>query len=77
MEPVQLAAVLAGLVLLASMVSVELGMSVALLELALGVVAGNLFGLDANADWLVFIAHFAFHRADLPGRRGGRPRRLS
>jgi Kef-type K+ transport system membrane component KefB len=59
MEPVQLAAVLAGLVLLASMVSVELGMSVALLELALGVVAGNLFGLDANADWLVFIANFA------------------
>jgi Kef-type K+ transport system membrane component KefB len=59
MEPVQLATVLAGLVLLASMVSVELGMSVALLELALGVVAGNLFGLDANADWLVFIANFA------------------
>jgi Kef-type K+ transport system membrane component KefB len=59
MEPVQLAAVLAALVLLASMLSVELGVSVALLELALGVVAGNLFGLDSNADWLVFIASFA------------------
>ena len=46
MEPVQLAAVLAGLVLLASVLSVELGISVALLELTLGVVAGNLFGLD-------------------------------
>jgi hypothetical protein len=38
-------------VVLASMLSVELGISVALLELGLGVVAGNLFGLDANADW--------------------------
>jgi Kef-type K+ transport system membrane component KefB len=51
MEPVQLAAVLAAVVVLASMLSVELGISVALLELGLGVVAGNLFGLDANADW--------------------------
>lgn len=59
MEPVQLAAVLAAVVVLASMLSVELGISVALLELGLGVVAGNVFGLDPNADWLVFIATFA------------------
>jgi Kef-type K+ transport system membrane component KefB len=59
MEPVQLAAVLAAVVVLASMLSVELGISVALLELGLGVVAGNLFGLEADADWLVFIATFA------------------
>ncbi|HEV7805569.1 MAG TPA: cation:proton antiporter [Solirubrobacteraceae bacterium] len=59
MEPVQLAAILAATVVLASMLSVELGISVALLELGLGVVAGNLFGLDPNADWLVFIAQFA------------------
>jgi len=59
MEPVQLAAVLAALVLLASVLSVELGISVALVELALGVIAGNLFGLDANTDWLAFIASFA------------------
>jgi len=58
-EPVQLAAVLATVVVLASMLSVELGVSVALLELGLGVVAGNLFGLDPNSDWLVFIASFA------------------
>jgi Kef-type K+ transport system membrane component KefB len=45
-EPVQLAAVLAAAVVLASMISVELGLSVALIELALGVVAGNLFKLD-------------------------------
>jgi Kef-type K+ transport system membrane component KefB len=58
-DPVQLAAVLAGAVVLASMISVEVGLSVALVELALGVVFGNAFGLDANADWLVFVANFA------------------
>jgi Kef-type K+ transport system membrane component KefB len=58
-DPVQLAAVLAALVVVASMISVELGISVALLELGLGVFAGNLFNLDPNADWLVFIASFA------------------
>jgi hypothetical protein len=35
MEPIQLAAILAGAVLLAGMVSVETGISVALIELAL------------------------------------------
>jgi len=59
MEPVQLAAILAGAVLLASMVSVEIGISVALVELALGVALGNAFSLDPNASWLAFIAGFA------------------
>jgi Kef-type K+ transport system membrane component KefB len=59
MEPVQLAAVLAAAVVLASMISVELGLSVALIELALGVVAGNLFNLDPGQGWLVFVANFA------------------
>jgi Kef-type K+ transport system membrane component KefB len=59
MEPVQLAAILAGAALLASMVSVEIGISVALIELALGVALGNTFNLDPNAGWLVFIASFA------------------
>ena len=59
MEPVQLAAVLAATVVLASMVSVEIGLSVALIELAFGVVVGNLFDLDASQDWLVFVANFA------------------
>jgi Kef-type K+ transport system membrane component KefB len=59
MEPVQLAAILAGAVLLASMISVEVGISVALIELALGVALGNAFNLDPNASWLVFIASFA------------------
>src|SRR5436190_4697185 len=59
MEPVQLAAILAAAVLLASMVSVEIGISVALVELALGVALGNAFNLDPNASWLAFIASFA------------------
>jgi Kef-type K+ transport system membrane component KefB len=58
-DAVQLAAVLAAAVLMASMISIEIGLSVALVELALGVVFGNAFGLDPNTDWLVFIANFA------------------
>ena len=58
MEPVQLAAILAGAVLVASIVSVEAGISVALIELALGVALGNTFNLDPNQGWLVFLASF-------------------
>src|SRR6266852_1682708 len=54
----QLAAVLAAVVLVASVLSVELGVTVALLELTLGVVAGNLFHLQSQ-EWLDFIAKFA------------------
>jgi Kef-type K+ transport system membrane component KefB len=59
MTPTELAAILAVVVVVASMVSVELGVSVALLELGLGVVAGNLLHLDPNTPWLAFIASFA------------------
>jgi Kef-type K+ transport system membrane component KefB len=57
-EPIQLAAVLAAVVLVASMASVELGITVALIELTLGVVAGNVFDLHSQ-EWLDFIASFA------------------
>ncbi len=58
MDSFQLAAVLAAVVLVASVLSVELGVTVALLELTLGVVAGNLFHLQTQ-EWLDFIAKFA------------------
>jgi Kef-type K+ transport system membrane component KefB len=58
LEPVQLAVVLAAAILLASMLSVELGVTVALLELGLGVVLGNVFELHSQ-QWLDFIAAFA------------------
>jgi Kef-type K+ transport system membrane component KefB len=57
-EPTQLAALLAAVVLVASLASVELGITVALIELMLGVLVGNLFGLHSQ-EWLDFIASFA------------------
>ena len=59
MEPVQLAAVLAAAVVLASVISVESGIAVALLELGLGVFVGNVFGVSGDQQWLTFIASFA------------------
>lgn len=59
MTPVELAAILAGATLLASMVSVQIGVSVALIELALGVGLGNTFNLNPDQSWLVLIASFA------------------
>jgi Kef-type K+ transport system membrane component KefB len=58
MSAVQLAAILAVVVVAASMLSVELGITVALLELSLGVVVGNVFDLHSQG-WLDFIASFA------------------
>jgi Kef-type K+ transport system membrane component KefB len=49
---------LAAVVLVASVASVELGITVALIELTLGVALGNLFDLDSQ-EWLDFIASFA------------------
>lgn len=59
MTVIQLAAILMSAALLASMVSVEVGISVALIELALGIALGNTFNLDPNQSWLVFLAGFA------------------
>ena len=58
MSSLALAALLAATVLVASMVSVEIGLSVALLELIAGVVVGNTFHVDVPS-WLVFLGSFA------------------
>src|SRR5438128_5729726 len=58
MDAIQLAAALAAVVLVASVVSVEAGVTVALVELTLGVVVGNVFHLHSQ-DWLDFVASFA------------------
>jgi Kef-type K+ transport system membrane component KefB len=58
MDAIQLAAALAAVVLVASIVSVEAGVTVALVELTLGVVVGNVFHLRSQ-DWLDFVASFA------------------
>jgi Kef-type K+ transport system membrane component KefB len=57
-SPFELAAVLAAVVVVASMISVELGITVALIELTLGVVVGNLFEIPTT-EWLDFVAKFA------------------
>jgi Kef-type K+ transport system membrane component KefB len=58
MSDIAVAAVLAAVILVASTVSVEIGLSVALIELFLGVVAGNAFHVHV-ANWLSFIGSFA------------------
>jgi Kef-type K+ transport system membrane component KefB len=52
------AALLAATVLIASMISVEIGLSVALIELVAGVVVANSFDLDVPS-WLAFLGTFA------------------
>lgn len=58
MSDIAVAALLAGTILLASTVSIEIGISVALIELFLGVVVGNSFHIDVPG-WLTFIGSFA------------------
>ncbi len=58
MSDLAVAALLAGTVLVASTISVEIGLSVALIELFLGVLVGNAFHLDVPT-WLSFLGSFA------------------
>jgi len=57
-DPLLVAAFLAALVLIASLASVELGLSVAIIEIAAGVIAANGLGLTVPS-WMDFIASFA------------------
>ena len=58
MSDIAIAALLAVTVLLAATISVEIGISVALIELFLGAVVGNAFHLDVPS-WLTFVGSFA------------------
>lgn len=58
MDAIQLAAALGAVLLVASVISVELGVTVALVELTLGFLVGNVFGLHSQS-WLDFVASFA------------------
>jgi len=57
-ENLLIAAGALGLILIASMLSVELGISVAIVEILLGVVGGNVLGLHTT-PWMDFLASFA------------------
>ena len=58
MSDLAIAAVLAATILVASTISVEIGLSVALIELVGGVIVGNAFDLGVPS-WLAFIGTFA------------------
>mgnify|MGYP000176764113 CR=1 FL=1 len=58
MSSIAVAAVLAATILLASTISVRLGLSVALVELFAGVVVGNVLDVG-TPEWLAFIGSFA------------------
>jgi Kef-type K+ transport system membrane component KefB len=58
LSDIAVAALLAGTILVASMISVEIGLSVALIELFAGVLVGNVFHLDVPT-WLGFLGSFA------------------
>jgi len=58
MDNLIIAALAGALILLASMVSVELGLSVAITEIVAGVIAGNFLGLHTT-PWIDFLAGFA------------------
>ena len=57
MEPLWTAMIVGLLVMLASMTSVELAVSVALIEISLGVVAGNFLAVT-SPPWMDFLASF-------------------
>jgi Kef-type K+ transport system membrane component KefB len=50
------AAIWMGLALLASLISIRTGISVALIEILVGVAAGNALGLHATTEWINFLA---------------------
>jgi Kef-type K+ transport system membrane component KefB len=58
MESLWVAMIAAILILLASLVSIEAGISVALIEITMGVIAGNVLGLT-SPPWMDFLASFA------------------
>jgi Kef-type K+ transport system membrane component KefB len=58
MNDLTIAVVAAGLILLASILSVELAVSAAIIEIALGTLAGN-FGHLSSTPWIDFIAGFS------------------
>ncbi|PWH15452.1 MAG: hypothetical protein DDG58_11475 [Ardenticatenia bacterium] len=58
MENLTIAAIAGALILFASILSAELGLSVAIVEILAGVIAGNFLGLHTT-PWIDFLAGFA------------------
>lgn len=50
------AAIWMGLALVASLISIRIGVSVALIEILIGVIAGNFLGIHKTTEWINFLA---------------------
>jgi len=50
------AAIWMGLAFIASLISIRLGVSVALIEILIGVIAGNFLGIHKTTEWINFLA---------------------
>ncbi|MES1249402.1 MAG: cation:proton antiporter, partial [Chitinophaga rupis] len=50
------AAIWMGLALIASLISIRLKVSVALIEILIGILAGNFLGIHHTTDWINFLA---------------------
>ena len=61
-----------GLALLASLISIRVTISVALIEIVVGAFAGNLVGLQIT-EWVNFLAGFGAILLDVPRRNRNRP----
>lgn len=57
MDGTYVAAVMAFLVFLASTISVEMGLSVAIVEIVMGIFAGNFLGVEST-PWMMYLAGF-------------------
>ena len=53
-----IASILFALVLLASVISIELGLAAAIIEITLGVIAGNYLGVPTHVTWIAFLSSF-------------------
>jgi Kef-type K+ transport system membrane component KefB len=51
-----IAAIWMGLALIASIISIRLKIAVALIEILIGIIAGNFLGIHASMDWINFLA---------------------
>ena len=50
------AAIWMGLAFIASLISIRIGISVALIEIIIGIIAGNFLGIHKTTEWINFLA---------------------
>ncbi len=53
-----IATVFFALIFLASLISIELGLAAAIIEITFGVIAGNFLGMPTHVTWIAFLASF-------------------